>query len=297
LKHYSRAIDLIVSFRMSGNDFSVVNKDINHLKYQSAKVKAGNSNDGSTISNTIGLPHENLRKLAIIPRPTTPLRRASSTGPPSSHGLRGTPSAQSRTPAGVSRYGGGSARKTLVVTPHGRAAQRQLEARRTPGREKRRSGRQQRETPRDALRALSRLLAPKSQVIIPTPTDSHSASGKRFARDDELDDEPEPQRPRLSLPMGEEDDEDDSLLLPPRSAGLEDENFTLQSIELGRRARSEQPLSQFSRGSFGSIRMSENFGDLSVLGLEGNMDDSSIIDRSVTEDGIYNMSDISGVPG
>jgi hypothetical protein len=283
---------------MSTSRASAVIKDTN-FNHNATKTQSRDSNRGSKTSEYTTSPDRNLYGLANATRPTTPLRRASSAGPLSSRGPRRTPSAQSRTPAGVSRYGGGSARKPLVVTPHGRAAQRQLEARRTPGKERRRSGRQQRETPRDALRALSRLLASKSQPIVPTPTGPGQAPNKGFARDDDdLDDEVELQRPRLSLPVGDEDDEDDSLLLPPQSAGLEDENFTVQSVEFGRRARSEQPLSRLSRGSFGSVRMNENFGDLSALGRGGSLDESSLIGRPLAEDDIYEVSGFSmGVPG
>src|SRR5690349_1973444 len=65
-------------------------------------------------------------------------------------------------------------------------------------------------------------------------------------------------RLRLSLPLDEDDD--DSDLQPPWSSGSEDENYTMQSIELPRRAISEQP-SRFSHGSFGSVRMSDCFDE------------------------------------
>lgn len=62
-----------------------------------------------------------------------------------------------------------SARRNNVATPHGRAAIRAMDQRRaalfTPGRTRRRSLREQRETPRDLLRNLSRVLAPSSQVV------------------------------------------------------------------------------------------------------------------------------------
>jgi hypothetical protein len=81
-------------------------------------------------------------------------------------------------------------------------------------------------------------------------------------RRDDLDDEPALERPRLSLPMGEDEDDDDSFLVPPRSAGLEDENFTIQSVEFPRRAVSEMPPGRLSRGSFGSVRVSDVFANL-----------------------------------
>lgn len=205
-------------------------------------------------------PWRTLNQLANIPR--TPLRRASSAGPLSTHrSNRRTPNA--RTPAEGLRVT--SAKRPVATTPHGRAAQRGLDLRRaglTPGKERRKSGRQQRETPRDTLRALSRLLAPKTEPIVPTPEGQIATAGRSKAlRQEDWDDGPELERPRLSLPLGEDDD-DDSLLLPPQSAGLEDENFTVRSVELGRRAHSERPYGRLSRGSLGSVRMSDVFADL-----------------------------------
>jgi hypothetical protein len=88
----------------------------------------------------------------------------------------------------------------------------------------------------------------------------------------------------LSLPLDDEEDEDDSLLLPPRSAGLEDEIFTAQSIELPRRAISEQPPGRLSRGSFGTIRMSDQFADLNELGLGGVFDSSFAMGGALDDD-------------
>ena len=219
---------------------------------------------------SIGTPWRTLNQLANIPR--TPLRRASSAGPPSTHrSQQRTP--VTRTPAAIPR--GGSARRPNAVTPHGRAAQRDMDLRRaglTPGKDRRRSGKQQRETPRDVLRALSRVLAPSTLPIVPTPQRPDTSGLPVLVED--WDDEPDIERPRFSLPIGD-DDEDDSLLLPPQSAGLEDENFTVQSVEFGRRAHSEKPLSRLSRGSFGSIVMSDAFED-SRLGGMSDIFDSSI---------------------
>jgi hypothetical protein len=225
-------------------------------------------------------PWRTLNQLANIPRPTTPLRRASSVGPPSTRRSgRRTPSGQTRTPS--TQRIGGSAKRTIAITPHGRAAQRELDQRRagyTPGKDRRRSGRQQRETPSAILRALSRQLAPKSLPIVPTPQQGPNASTRRNAQgEDDFDDEPDPERPRLSLPMGEDEDDDDSFLVPPRSAGLEDENFTVQSVELPRRAVSELPPGRLSRGSFGSVRMSDVSANLNDPGLVGDGYDSSYL--------------------
>ena len=90
-----------------------------------------------------------------------------------------------------------------------------------------------------------------------------------------------------------DDLEDDSFAMPPPrlSAPLDDEIRTQRSIEVGRRAISEQPLSRLSRGSFGSVRLSDQFtnadefeldeiiadnGGLSAFGSDvGGMDDST----------------------
>ena len=157
-----------------------------------------------------------------------------------------------------------------MLTPHGRAAVRELENRRaglTPAKDRRRSARQQRETPRDALRALSRVLAARTLPVVPTPQGAAPTGRFKLPGNDDLDDDAALERPRLSLALENDEDEDDSLLLPPRSAGLEDENFTVQSVEMPRRATSEKLPGRLSRGSFGSIRMSDQFADLSQGGV------------------------------
>lgn len=174
--------------------------------------------------------------------------------------------------ASVGRSGGAKGGYGTVAptqfTPHGRAAIRALDSRRaaindinTPGRNRRRSMRDQRETPRDILRALSKTLAPKSKAISSTsssssPGDDQTVSGararsrtggkKRSRRGqvvipenpEDSDDEFPIDRPRFSLPIDEDADSDGELPRPPRSSGLEDleDNYTMQSIEMPRRA-------------------------------------------------------------
>ncbi|TGO40954.1 hypothetical protein BHYA_0029g00640 [Botrytis hyacinthi] len=196
-------------------------------------------------------------------RPETPLRRTSTAG------LSPTDASYSRTPSRGSRLGGSELR-TKTLTPHGRAALREVEARRaglTPGKDRRRSGRQQRETPRDVLRLLSRTLAPQTRPTIPSPQRAPSNSRRQtLLLDDDFDDDPNLVPPRLSIPLDddndEDDNEDDESLLLPSLAALEDENLTTRSIELSRRAVTERPSRLFSRGSFGSIRGSDHFGNL-----------------------------------
>lgn len=213
-------------------------------------------------------------------RPETPLRRTSSVGPsPVSASNTKTPSRGSRL--------GGSELRTTALTPHGRAAIREVEARRaalTPGKDRRRSGRQQRETPRDILRLLSRTLAPQTRPTVPSPQTAPSNSRRQtLLLDDDFDDGPNLVPPRLSLPLVDEnddddDDNDDESLLLPSLAALEDENLTTRSIELSRRAVNERPNRLLSRGSLGSIRGSDYIGDLNEAELGRDAMDSSIFD-------------------
>ncbi|KAK5654363.1 hypothetical protein OQA88_7272 [Cercophora sp. LCS_1] len=155
------------------------------------------------------------------------------------------------------------------ATPHARAAFRTIDSRRaaisTPHRAgRRKSVREARETPRDFLLQLGKALAPKTTLIASSSSprdgsalredDIKQETGDEDGGDD--DDEDLPKRPRLSLHI-EEDDLDDYDLRPHQSAGLEDEEYTVRSVEMPRRAYSEQPG---SRMSMGSVRMSDFFG-------------------------------------
>ncbi|KAI8952194.1 centromere kinetochore component CENP-T-domain-containing protein [Xylaria longipes] len=156
-----------------------------------------------------------------------------------------------------------SARRNNVATPHARAAIRAMDQRRaalfTPGRTRRRSLREQRETPRDLLRNLSRVLAPTSQVVSSSssPDSQPDATLPTFAEDDEGDDDDDfpIERPRFSLPLGPEEDDDEDLK-PPRLSGFEEDNYTMQSIELPRRAVMDNTI----RSSLGSMRYSDYMG-------------------------------------
>lgn len=210
--------------------------------------------------------------------------------------------------------GAGSAVPTQF-TPHGRAAIRALDSRRaaineinTPGRNRRRSVRDQRETPRDLLRALSRTLAPKSNVITTSssssPDDpSNKSTRKRGGRsqsrsrrggpvtipeDPDDSDEFPIDRPRLSLPI--DDDVSDDDLRPPRTSGLEDldDNFTMQSIELARR----QTLDNQSRYS---IRMSD-YGPMNDPPSDDGVGiDSAFFPRANWDDGTGDDSGMAGL--
>lgn len=161
----------------------------------------------------------------------------------------------------------------------------------TPGKDRRRSGLQKRETPRDILRQLSKVLAPGTNPVNALPEMREAAEPRLpFTRLNDLDEEPAPTRPRLSMAIGDED-EDDSLLLPPHSdALLDDDNMTLRSVELPRRAVSEQPGGRLSRGSFGSIRYSDQFDR--TMG-EPERFDSSFIQGGFDDEGPFLQDDPS----
>ncbi|KAK7985068.1 centromere kinetochore component CENP-T-domain-containing protein [Apiospora saccharicola] len=149
--------------------------------------------------------------------------------PPSTPGAAAakTPNRRARSDDPNSARQSASARRG-GATPHARAAFAALQKRRTalftPGKERRRSIRDQRETPRDPLRALSRLLAPSSQAIhsssSPSDPGANNSSLPAVAEEDEshyFDDDSDDfmiERPRLSLNLREDDDED-SELKPP----------------------------------------------------------------------------------
>jgi histone H3/H4 len=287
------------SNRKSGSDVAadrpIVESPIGSLPSQlsahteESRVTPRNSiGDGAVDTADKETPYANIRKLTnLLSRPTTPVQRASSAGPtPTSKISRRTPIEPNRTPAGINRPG--SNRRPAAATPHAQAAMREIELRRTaaltPGNPRRHSLRQQRETPRDLLRALSRVLAPGTAVI-PSSSPDQNIDRRSLAikgNDDDIDAGPDLKRPRLSIIL---DDDDDSYLLPPvRSEDpLEEDNFTQRSVEFPRRAVSEQP-GRLSRGSFGSIRTSDRYGD---IGLDLATADAYGLDSSFVQQEVY----------
>lgn len=198
----------------------------------------------------------------------TPIRRALSDEPPSSRHLLRTPLDRSASRnllasirRGTSASGGPGVNN--APTPHAKAARMALKQRRyalfTPGKNRRRSLMEQRETPREILRNLSRALAPHTQPVATSSSPQLSSIAPIAQEDDEDDDELPIDRPRFSLPWDQDDQDSSDLLLPPRLSGLDEENYTVQSIELPRRALSEQPGLRLSRGSFGNARISDFF--------------------------------------
>jgi hypothetical protein len=119
---------------------------------------------------------------------------------------------------------------------------------------------------------MRKVLAPGTEKIPDSsPTDQPLPSRRTTINfDDDLDEEEaDPLRPRLSMPLDEDEDGDSELAAAPRlsSVPLEDENITQRSVEMPRNAFQMLARNRLSRGSFGSIRMSDRFADLNELGL------------------------------
>ncbi|KAG5928222.1 hypothetical protein E4U42_001106 [Claviceps africana] len=231
------------------------------------------SPDGFTSS-----PNKTPSRVPAVVAQTPINRRAASAEPPSSRGsaLR-TPLDRTSTRdllnsvrRGVTASGG---RRGNAPTPHAAAARRALDQRRTalltPGKARRQSLREQRETPMGLLQDLGRVLATHTRPIVSSsPRDRPSSIAPvpeedEGAHDDDDDDEDDDadlpiHAPRLSLPL--DDDDQDSDLIPPQSVGLEDDTETVPNIELPMRAVSEQP-GRYSGISFGSRRDSDNMYD------------------------------------
>ncbi|KAE8416312.1 centromere kinetochore component CENP-T-domain-containing protein [Aspergillus pseudocaelatus] len=165
-------------------------------------------------------------------------------------------------------------------TPYGlRAIQRR--AANTPARDRRKSGRMQRETTFDILRNLGRALAPVSQPIRSSPQEEKQEPELEPEKDEieELDNEPEIERPRLSLPLEdvEEQEEASPEPRPPRlSLAFEEEDIT---VEYPRRATSEHDRARLSMMSFGNPRLSENFGDATRLESDSEDGDDTGIEH------------------
>lgn len=224
------------------------------------------------------------------PPNATPTQRAATAEPtPSTSRLPvlRTPGSQARSlqrPLGLSASG----RKVVppTATPHARAAFRTIDSRRaaifTPHRARRQSVREARDSPRDFLLSLGKVLAKTTEPIATSSSsprdDTHetgASSGSDDAHEttlgplgmsyDDDDDADLPKRPRLSLPIDEDDEDDSDDLMPHRSVVIDDENFTMQSIEMPRRAYSEQPN---GRMSMNSTRMSDFFNTNDMLHSE-----------------------------
>ncbi|KAJ5639717.1 uncharacterized protein N7484_007579 [Penicillium longicatenatum] len=157
------------------------------------------------------------------------------------------------------------------ATPYGLRA-RQQRATNTPGRDRRRSGKMQRETTFDILRNLGRALAPVSRPIQSSPQEEPQPVEELKDEIEELDNEPVIEPPRLSLPIQESEDgseEAGSETPPPRmSLAFDDDDITYRSVEYPRdlAIRDRERLSMMP----GAGRPSENFGGIQ---LESDSDD------------------------
>ncbi|KAL1797039.1 hypothetical protein ACET3X_005579 [Alternaria dauci] len=232
-------------------------------------------------------------------QPTTPFRRATSAGP--TPGSRRTPIP--RTPGtGLTPRGGPAtrplpSRRIAPTTPHAiRALRERANAARTPGNNRRRSGRIQRETPRDILRDLSRALARDTRPVEPSPQALPQRTRHSALDLPDVEDGPNMPAPRLSMPLENMYDDDSFHSAPPRQSLLPDlpddvDGGTVQSLEFGRRAISEDP-----RFMFGG-RQSERFGDLSELGAveEEYKVDGTFINRRA--DGLFDPAIDGAVDG
>ncbi|ROT37667.1 hypothetical protein SODALDRAFT_279690 [Sodiomyces alkalinus F11] len=201
---------------------------------------------------------------------TTPSqsRRATSLEPPSSRRLVRTPIQSLLPQPGLSASG--RRRNDNAPTPHAKAASLYIDQRRaalTPGRRRRQSIVNRRESSWDHLRALGRALAKSSKVInsssSSSPNHGQPPRGRRsLGLLEEVDDEDELpiDRPEMTLPL---DFDDDADLIPPRSSFLDD-----QTLEMPRRAYSEAP----SHLSIASGRISDFFNIRDTMIGDGNDD-------------------------
>lgn len=207
---------------------------------------------------------------------TTPSqnRRATSFEPPSSRRLVRTPiRSLLPQPDDSARRGlsaSGRRRNDNAPTPHAKAASLYIDQRRaalTPGRRRRQSVVNRRESSWDHLRALGRALAKTSKVI---SSSSSSPDGRQLPTGrrslgllEEVDDEDELpiDRPEMTLPL---DFDDDADLVPPRSSILDD-----HTLEMPRRAYSEAP----SHLSMASGRISDFFNVRDTMIDDGHDDD------------------------
>ncbi|KAJ5555574.1 hypothetical protein N7461_004044 [Penicillium sp. DV-2018c] len=172
-------------------------------------------------------------------------------------------------------------------TPYGLRA-RQQRAANTPGRDRRRSGRMQRETTFDILRNLGKALAPVSKPIQSSPQELKEPTPEPIDEFDQLDNEPEIERPRLSLPIQESEEEGDDTspeMRPPRMSlalGEDDMDITYRSVEFPRDIgiRDRDRLSMMSRvtgrisGDFDDTRLESDGADDTRIGEDDDAEDT-----------------------
>ncbi|OQD77187.1 hypothetical protein PENDEC_c003G04683 [Penicillium decumbens] len=165
----------------------------------------------------------------------------------------GTPSGQ----RSASRFTPRARASIAPSTPYGLRA-RQQRAANTPGRDRRRSGRVQRETTFDILRNLGKALAPVSKPIQSSPKDEPQPEEDPIDEFEEMDNEPEEAPPRLSLPIQESEEGSEEPTPPPRMSAAFDDDITYRSVEYPRKdisVRDRERLSMYSHAG----RLSEDF--------------------------------------
>ncbi|KAJ5594467.1 uncharacterized protein N7459_000675 [Penicillium hispanicum] len=185
----------------------------------------------------------------------------------------------------ASQYTPGARVPTVPSTPYGLRAQQQRAAN-TPARDRRRSGRMQRETTFDILKNLGRALAPVSQPIQSSPQEIPLPTEEPTDEIEELENEPDIELPRLSLPIEEVEEESAEAspeMRPPRmSLAFEDDDITYQSIEYPRRDLADRDRDRLSTVSRMAGRISEDFGEArsesddegDETGIPGDEDDN-----------------------
>ncbi|MCJ1274502.1 hypothetical protein MMC21_002298 [Puttea exsequens] len=238
-------------------------------------------------------PHANLRQLAaIIRKPSTPRYHSSGIDEPLSERHVAINSAMlSRTPNTRQLQQLLRRERSNPTTPHAIRAMQQRRA--TPGWDRRKSGRMQRETPRDVLRNLSRVLVPVSRMTDPVSVSTQTRlNNYKETADENFHDELDLPQPTFSIAIDDDIFEEDSLPdAPPRfSMPLDDIENTRASIEVGRRATSDRMHDRVSRGSFGSTRASDRFTNISDLNPHDEADqemlesiESGAIDAEIDE--------------
>ena len=103
----------------------------------------------------------------------------------------------------------------------------------------------------------------------PSQLDGNEPSLVRSSSSSSIEDVQELQQLNSSLSREDQADEnEDFQLTPPRlSIPIGTEENTGRSIEIGRRALDDKPLGNFCRSSFGTVRGSDRFDEISALGF------------------------------
>ena len=114
------------------------------------------------------------------------------------------------------------------------------------------------------------VLAKTSRPTRPLPFTTQPQSELLKQQDvDEFEDELSPEQPKFTIAVDNEDDDESSLMAPPRlSMPVEEGEHTAKSIEMPRRALMGDDRGRVSRGSFGSIQTGDKVGTLGDLGMD-----------------------------